>query len=129
MRSPLVLLVEDEALIALALADDLETAGYQVAGPFHRSSDTLSWLEHQTPDVAIIDVHLRDGSSIELARVLRERGVPFVVFSGERRSGQFDDAFGASRWLSSAARRSRGDSSITAATASRVNPSSLNSRI
>ena len=100
MRSPLVLLVEDEALIALALTDDLESAGYQVAGPFHRSSDTLDWLQHQTPDVAIIDVHLRDGSSTDLARVLREREVPFIVFSGDKRDGQVAEVFRAAHWLS-----------------------------
>jgi DNA-binding response OmpR family regulator len=100
MRSPRVLLVEDEALIALALADDLEGAGYEVAGPFHRCSDSLDWLGRDTPDIAIIDIHLRDGSSAELARVLRERDVPFLVFSGERRDGQVADAFTGARWLS-----------------------------
>jgi DNA-binding response OmpR family regulator len=100
MRSPLVLLVEDEALIALAVTDDLETAGYAVAGPFHRSSDTLAWLREQSPDVAIINIHLRDGSSAELARVLRERDVPFVVYSGDRLDGRSPDAFAGARWLS-----------------------------
>jgi DNA-binding response OmpR family regulator len=100
MQSPLVLLVEDEALIALALMDDLETAGYRVAGPFHRSSDTLDWLQQHTPDVAIIDIHLRDGSSIDLARVLRHRDVPFIVFSGDKRDGRNSDAFEGARWLS-----------------------------
>ena len=100
MPSPLVLLVEDEALIARALSDDLETAGYRVAGPFQRSRDTLAWLEQQTPDIAIIDIHLRDGSSDELASVLRDRGVPFVVFSGDRRDGHVADAFREARWLS-----------------------------
>ena len=100
MRSPLVLLVEDEALIALALTDDVETAGYDVAGPFHRVRDTLAWLEQHTPDVAIIDIQLRDGSSIDLARVLRERGVPFIVFSGEKRDRRSPDAFEGGRWLS-----------------------------
>jgi len=100
MRSPLVLLVEDEALIALALSDDLETAGYRVAGPFHRCRDTLDWLEGQAPDVAIIDIHLRDGSSVELARMLRDRDVPFIVFSGDKREGRSPDAFDGARWLS-----------------------------
>ena len=100
MRSPLVLLVEDEALIALALADDVETAGYQVAGPFNRASDTLAWLEQHTPDIAIIDIHLRDGSSVDLAGVLRERGVPFIVFSGDKRDGRSPEAFEGARWLS-----------------------------
>lgn len=100
MQGPLVLIVEDEALIALALTDDLETAGYGVAGPFQRVSDTLRWLEGQTPDVAIIDIHLRDGSSAELARVLRDRDVPFIVFSGDKRDGRSQDAFSGARWLS-----------------------------
>ena len=100
MRSPLVLVVEDEALIALALTDDVETAGYRVAGPFQRASDTLAWLKQQTPDVAIIDIHLRDGSSVDLAGVLRDRGVPFIVFSGDKRDGRSPDAFDGARWLS-----------------------------
>jgi DNA-binding response OmpR family regulator len=100
MRSPLVLLVEDEALIALALADDVETAGYEVAGPFNRASDTLAWLAQHTPDVAIIDIHLRDGSSADLAGVLRQRGVPFIVFSGDKRDGRSPEAFEGGRWLS-----------------------------
>jgi two-component system, response regulator PdtaR len=100
MRFPRVLLVEDEALIALALTDDLEDAGYEVAGPFHRCSDSLDWLGHHTPDVAIVDIHLRDGSSAELARLLRARHVPFIVFSGEKRDGRLPDAFQGARWLS-----------------------------
>ena len=94
-----MLLVEDEALIALALMDDLETAGYRVAGPFHRCGDTFEWLKDETPDVAILDIHLRDGSSAALASELRERGVPFIVFSGEKRDGRVSTAFEEARWL------------------------------
>ena len=100
MQSPRVLLVEDEALIALALTDDVEVAGYEVAGPFHRCSDGLDWLARETPDVAIIDIHLRDGSSAELAQMLRERNVPFIVFSGEKRDRPVPEAFAGARWLS-----------------------------
>jgi hypothetical protein len=32
--SPLVLILEDEALIGLNLRDDLQDAGYRVEGPF-----------------------------------------------------------------------------------------------
>jgi hypothetical protein len=38
-----VLLLEDEALIAVALQDDLEEAGDGVAGPFVTCTDALSW--------------------------------------------------------------------------------------
>jgi DNA-binding response OmpR family regulator len=99
MRNPLVLLVEDEALIALALMDDLEAAGYDVAGPFHRCRDTFEWLKNAKPDVAIIDIHLRDGSSTGLAQALRERDVPFIVFSGEKRDARIAEGFEGARWL------------------------------
>jgi DNA-binding response OmpR family regulator len=100
MPSPLILLVEDEALIALALMDDLEAAGYRVAGPFHRCKDSLEWLSGETPDMAIIDIHLRDGSSADLACALRDRDIPFVVFSGDKRDGRVPEAFEGARWLS-----------------------------
>jgi DNA-binding response OmpR family regulator len=99
MRSPLVLLVEDEALIAFVVMDDLESAGYRVAGPFNRCADAMHWLDGETPDVAIIDIHLRDGSSAALADALRRRGVPFIVFSGERRDGRVAGPFESARWL------------------------------
>jgi DNA-binding response OmpR family regulator len=50
-----VLLLEDEALIAVALQDDLEEAGYEVAGPFAACVDALAWLESNKPDLAILD--------------------------------------------------------------------------
>ena len=71
-----------------------------MAGPFNRASDTLAWLAQHTPDVAIIDIHLRDGSSADLAGVLRQRGVPFIVFSGDKRDGRSPEAFEGGRWLS-----------------------------
>jgi DNA-binding NtrC family response regulator len=77
-----VLVVEDEAIISLALADTLEGAGYTVAGPFGTRSETLNWLEGNTPDLALLDVKLKDGSSDDIARELVQRGVPFVVQSG-----------------------------------------------
>lgn len=80
-----VLVVEDEALIALALADVLDEAGYTCAGPFHRRSDALRWLEGHTPDLALLDVSLRDGSSVEVAEVLRHSRVPFLVYTGRSR--------------------------------------------
>ena len=77
-----VLLAEDQLLIGMDLADELEGRGFEVAGAFPSSREALGWLASNTPDVAILDVKLKDGSSLELARELRRRGVPFVFFSG-----------------------------------------------
>ena len=43
--SPLVLVLEDEALIGLNLRDDLQDTGYRVEGPFTTCAAALSWLE------------------------------------------------------------------------------------
>jgi DNA-binding response OmpR family regulator len=44
----------------------------------------LRWLSEHTPDIAVVDPHLRDGMCIEVIQVLTDRKVPFVVHSGER---------------------------------------------
>jgi DNA-binding response OmpR family regulator len=76
------LLLEDEALIAVALQDDLEEAGYRVAGPFAGCADALSWLESHRPDFAVLDTVLKDGPCKEVALKLTSFGVPFLVYSG-----------------------------------------------
>src|SRR6478609_10310805 len=50
-RRPLALVLEDEAMIALNLQDELQDAGYRVAGPFTTCSAALEWLGTATPDM------------------------------------------------------------------------------
>jgi DNA-binding response OmpR family regulator len=78
-----VLLVEDEALIAIDVADMLENAGFEVVGMMSSCEEAEAWLENNTPDVAVIDPKLRDGYCEGVAKVLASRRVPFVVLSGE----------------------------------------------
>ncbi len=82
--SPLVLLLEDETLIAMKLEDDLEAAGYKVAGAFATCRGALDWLESETPDAAVLDTTVRDGTCKDLAVELSRRGIPFIVYSGHR---------------------------------------------
>ena len=77
-----VLLLEDEALIAVALQADLEDAGYAVAGPFVTCAGALEWLATNKPDLAILDTVLKDGPCKEVALRLTRLGVPFLVYSG-----------------------------------------------
>lgn len=81
-RGDTVLLLEDEALIAVALQDSLEEEGYSVAGPFVTCADALAWLAGQRPDLAILDTVLKDGPCKEVALMLIEARVPLVVYSG-----------------------------------------------
>jgi DNA-binding response OmpR family regulator len=79
---PTAMVVEDEAIIAMSLEDGLSDKGFQVVGPFSACVDALKALESTTPDLAIVDAVLSDGPCLELARELRRRGVPFMIYSG-----------------------------------------------
>ena len=79
---PTAMVVEDEAIIAMSLEDGLSDKGFRVVGPFSACAAALAALETTAPDVAILDAVLSDGPCLELARALRDRGVPFMIYSG-----------------------------------------------
>ena len=81
-KRPLVLVAEDEAIIAIDLEDSLRAAGFAVAGPFATNAQAEVWLETGRPDVACLDHELRDGSCDALVRALAGRGVPALIFTG-----------------------------------------------
>ncbi|MGE7413496.1 response regulator [Methylobacterium tarhaniae] len=78
-RPPTVLLVEEDPLLGLEVGDVLAEAGYRVAGPMRSQAEAMEWVRGSTPDLAVLDTSLRDGDGSRLARVLRARGVPFLV--------------------------------------------------
>ena len=78
----LCLLVEDSPLVGLDIADALEASGYYVAGPFPCGREASEWLERFTPDVAIVDLTLRDGRCHDVIRELQARAIPFIIYSG-----------------------------------------------
>src|SRR5215210_2027290 len=80
--APLCLVIEDEALIAMSLEASLEDAGFRVAGPFMRNADALVWLDSHTPDLALLDVLLKDGPCTSIVHALQRRHVPFAIYSG-----------------------------------------------
>jgi CRP-like cAMP-binding protein/ActR/RegA family two-component response regulator len=99
-HQPSVLLTEDDALIGFDLCDVLERAGYRVLGPVVTAAEALSLLDRETPVLAVIDIMLKDGPCAELARDLRERGVPFLVHSGCRKDEPLAGEFQGVTWLS-----------------------------
>ena len=76
------MIVEDQALIGMSLEASLEEAGFQVAGVFMSNAQALQWLEGDAPDIAVLDIMIKDGTSLEIARALKRLGVPFAVYSG-----------------------------------------------
>jgi DNA-binding response OmpR family regulator len=59
-----VLIVEDEALIGLTIADGLKDEGYRIIGPAESRKEALTLVEQTRPHVAILDLALRDGFCI-----------------------------------------------------------------
>lgn len=96
---PLVLVLEDVALIALNLQNELQDSGYEVAGPFTDCSAALDWLRTATPDMAILDATLNDGSCHSVASELSLRRVPFLIYSGYQDDQQLLAEFCHITWI------------------------------
>jgi DNA-binding response OmpR family regulator len=77
-----VLIVEDEWILADLIACALGDAGYEVIGPSADVSDALRRLREKPVDVAILDVHLGDENSFEIAQELMQRRIGFAFLSG-----------------------------------------------
>jgi PAS domain S-box-containing protein len=77
-----VLLVEDEALVAMMIQECLSERGHSVIGPISRASDALQAAKDADYDAAILDINLGDGMAYPVADILSARGVPFVFVTG-----------------------------------------------
>ena len=73
-----VMVVEDEALVAMVVTESLTNLGYVVVGPFSRCSDAMSAVESGDIDAAILDVNLDGEMVYPLADMLVSRKVPFI---------------------------------------------------
>lgn len=88
-----VLLVEDEALVAMMIQEFLIESGHSVVGPISRASEALRAAKEADFDTAILDIHLGDGMAYPVADVLSARGIPFVFVTGYE-ADTIDDRFG-----------------------------------
>ncbi|WEX76159.1 response regulator [Sinorhizobium numidicum] len=77
-----VLIVEDEWLIAEDHAASLREAGYQVVGPVPSVKTALQAIEKQEIDLALLDIQLRNETSLPVAERLNAKGVPFAFLTG-----------------------------------------------
>lgn len=86
-RERRVLVVEDEALTALALKSLLDEAGFHVLGPVGRVGDALALARTGNPEAAVLDVNLFGETVLPLADILLDQGVPFVFCTGYQNGG------------------------------------------
>lgn len=76
-----VLIVEDEALLAMDHAMSLAEAGAEIVGTFATVRGALAYLDKAPIDVAVVDFVLADRNSEPLQAALKARQIPFVVVS------------------------------------------------
>ena len=84
---PVVLVVEDEPLVAMAIADCVVDAGCRVLGPVGSLSEALRTARNGKYDAALLDANLGGKNVEELAACLAEAGVPFAFVTGYGKDG------------------------------------------
>jgi PAS domain S-box-containing protein len=77
-----VMIVEDEALVAMLVAESLTELGYLVVGPYSRASAAMDAIKDDDIDAAILDVNLGGELVYPLADALKTREVPFIFVTG-----------------------------------------------
>ena len=77
-----ILLVEDEALVALYTANVLKNAGYEVVGPANSLDSALRLARSEPLDAAVLDVNIAGTNVWPVAGILSERHIGFVFLTG-----------------------------------------------
>ncbi|MFO3705232.1 response regulator [Xanthomonas codiaei] len=83
LRGVRVLVVENDDMNAMLLELQLSHIGAAVVGPVGQVQDALQLIQADAPDIAVLDYRLGNGETSEpVARLLAERGIPFVLATG-----------------------------------------------
>lgn len=97
-RDCVVLLLEDEPLIAMDVEMTLGDAGFGVCTVVS-CAEANAWLDRNRPDVAIIDIELRDGRCTGVVARLVAANIPFIVHSGDPSTMHAGTPFSNGIWL------------------------------
>lgn len=82
-----ILVVEDEAILALSIEDILAQHGCVVVGPALTIAQAEKLISATRVDAAVLDINVNDEQSFPVARALRSRAVPFCFATGYGASG------------------------------------------
>ena len=82
-----VLVVEDEAIVAMLLEQMLEDLGCAMAGAAGQLNSAITLVQEADADIAILDMNLNGERVDPVARILADRGMPFVFASGYGEDG------------------------------------------
>lgn len=81
------MVVEDEGGVALLVEDMLLELGFEIVASVARLADACEVARTAELNLALMDVNLRGELIFPAARILRQRGVPFVFSTGYGDSG------------------------------------------
>jgi DNA-binding response OmpR family regulator len=88
-----VLIVEDDGILAMALADALTAVGYDVVGPAPTTKKALTLIETEPIDAALLDVNLGGERSDGVAHALANATIPFAFSTGYSSKSALPPAF------------------------------------
>ena len=77
-----ILLVEDEVIIAMMLEDMIIKLDGVAIGPATSLQVGIDMARSELFDAAVLDVNLGDGTSADVANILAERQIPFILATG-----------------------------------------------
>ena len=84
MKTLRILLVEDENIIAVLLADILAEMGHEVCAIEATEAGAVAAAARTRPDLMIVDERLVEGSGVSAVReILLSRFVPHIFVSGD----------------------------------------------
>ncbi|SNB57160.1 Response regulator receiver domain-containing protein [Arboricoccus pini] len=87
-----ILVLEDDAMVAMLMEDLLRDLGHEVEGPVSSVDEALNRIDNATFDAAILDVHLKGADSYAVASKLKSKGVPFAFATGYN-AADLDDEY------------------------------------
>src|SRR4028118_1708306 len=82
-----VLVVEDEAMIAMLVEDMVLDFGSEVVGPVANLNDAISLARSAELDAAILDINVGGSVIFPVADILNERGIPLIFATGYGSNG------------------------------------------
>jgi CheY-like chemotaxis protein len=84
MKALRILVVEDDTMIGMVLADMLEQMGHEVCAIEATEADAVTAAVRCRPDLMIVDAQLGDGSGIAAVEKIRRTGsIPHLFVSGD----------------------------------------------
>ncbi|WBY06553.1 response regulator [Sphingomonas sp. 7/4-4] len=79
-----LMIVEDEALVATLLRDELREAGYKVLDLTDRHAEALEVAKAEKPHLALVNIRLAGGDDgIQLSEHLKALDIPVLLISGQ----------------------------------------------